>query len=154
MIGSELISIAKRMAAKYDLPLEVVCGMIERESTASQWAVRFEPGFLKRYVLPQYDAGKLDATETYTRAMSFGPMQIMGQTAREFGFEGKYLTELCDPPIGIEFACRKFAACLKRSSGAINPALEFYNGGGNPNYAGEVLMLSIPYRTSPEVKTV
>lgn len=154
MIASDLISLAREISGKHGVPPEVVCGLIERESTGSRWAVRFEPGFLKQYVLPQYGDGKLDATETYTRAMSFGPMQILGQVAREFGFEGKYLTQLCDPLVGIEFGCRKLAACLKKANGDINRALESWNGGSNPNYSGEVLMLSIPYRTLPEVKTV
>jgi soluble lytic murein transglycosylase-like protein len=154
MIKSDLEQLARTIAAKHKLPPDVVCGMIEREATENQWAVRYEPGFLSRYVMPAYNEGKLDVTETYTRAMSFGLMQIMGQTAREFGFEGKYLTELCDPPVGIEFACRKLADCMKRSGGDIDKALEIYNGGSNKNYSGEVLMLSIPYRQTPTVTKV
>lgn len=149
MIASEIISLARDIADRHSLPADVVCGMIEREATENQWAVRFEPGFLRRYIMPQYASGKLDVTETYTRAMSFGPLQIMGQTAREFGFEGKYLTELCDPAVGIEFGCRKLESCLKRSAGKINEALEFYNGGDQANYAAEVLLLSKPYMNVP-----
>ncbi|SRR5216684_2823408 len=150
MIADNLISLARQIAAKHNLPQEVVCGIIEREATEDQWAVRYEPGFLARYVMPQYQSGKLDITETYCRAMSWGCMQIMGQTARELGFGGKYLPQLCDPIFGIEFGCRKLAEALKAWNGDINKALEIYNGGSNPNYAGEVLMLSIPYRLPPQ----
>lgn len=146
MIHSDLIALAREIAAKHNLSADVVCGMIEREATENQWATRFEPGFLARYVLPQYTAGKLDVTETYTRSMSWGVMQIMGETAREFGFAGKYLSELCDPPVGIEYACRKLADCLKRSGGDVSAALEMYNGGSNAKYAAEVLALATPYR--------
>jgi Transglycosylase SLT domain len=151
MIKSDLEQLARTLAAKFDVPADVLCGMIEREDQGNPWAVRYEPGFLARYVMPQYKAGKLDITETYCRAMSWGPLQIMGETARELGFEGKYLSELCDPPVGIEWGCRKLAACLKRTDGNIDAALEMYNGGSNKNYGGEVLMLSIPYRQTPTV---
>ena len=152
MIENSLEQLGRTMAAKLALPPDVVCGMLERESSDSQWAVRYEPGFLARYVMPQYKLGKIDLTETYTRAMSWGPLQIMGQTARELGFTGKYLTELCIPIVGMEWGLRKLAECLKHAGGDINKALEMYNGGSNPNYAGEVLMLSIPYRTSTVTK--
>jgi Transglycosylase SLT domain len=144
-----ILQLARAIAVKHGLPQEIVCGMIERESTDSEWAVRYEPGFLARYVMPQYNAGKLDITETYTRSMSWGVLQIMGEVAREFGFTGKYLSELCDPAIGIEFACRKLDDCLKRHNGDMSAALESFNGGSNANYAAEVLSLSVPYRTSP-----
>jgi soluble lytic murein transglycosylase-like protein len=147
MIKTELEQLARTIAAKHDLPPEIVCGMIEREATENQWAVRYEPGFLARYVMAQYNAGKLDVTETYTRAMSFGVMQVMGQTARELGFDGLYLTELCNPPVGIEFGCRKLADCLKRCGGNVDAALLAYNGGSNKDYPGEVEMLAIDYRT-------
>jgi soluble lytic murein transglycosylase-like protein len=146
MINLELEQLARTLAAKFDVPADVLCGMIEREDQGNPWAVRYEPGFLARYVMPQYKAGKLDITETYCRAMSWGLLQIMGETARELGFEGKYLSELCDPPVGIKFGCLKLAACLKRTKGDINAALEQFNGGDNLNYAAEVLSLSMSYR--------
>lgn len=145
MIDLDLENVARTTAVKHSLPPEIVCGMIEREATENQWAVRYEPGFLARYVMPQYAAGKLDVTETYCRAMSWGPMQIMGQTARELGFDGKYLPELCDLATGIEFGCRKLAACVKSHPGDINGALLAYNGGANKLYADEIIALAKNY---------
>lgn len=147
MTTEELILLARQTAIKHNVPPEIVLGMIDREATENQWAVRYEPGFLARYVMPQYKAGKLDITETYTRAMSWGVMQIMGETAREFGFEGKYLSQLCDPVFGIEYGCRKLAACVKSHPDNIEAALEAYNGGANPSYGKEVLALSAKYVT-------
>src|SRR6266404_9448869 len=146
MTKETILQLARAIAAQHGLPQEIVCGMIERESTDSEWAVRYEPGFLARYVMPQYTAGKIDLTETYCRAMSWGVMQVMGETAREFGFAGKYLSELCDPPVGIEFGCRKLQKCLEKSSGDMSAALEAFNGGSNPFYAKEVLALATLYR--------
>ena len=59
--------------------------------------MRYEPRFLSQYVAPLYTTGKISATEAYTRSMSWGLMQVMGQTAREFGFDSPALTQLCDP---------------------------------------------------------
>lgn len=101
--------------------------------------MRYEPGFLSRYIAPLYTAGKLSATEAYTRAMSWGLMQVMGQVARESGFEDPSLAELCDPATGIEFGCRILAARLARSKGDIPAALLAWNGGADANYPAEVL---------------
>lgn len=151
MTKDQIIALVRQAAEKHNLPAGVLLGMAERESNFDTFAIRYEPGFLLRYVMPEYRAGKLDVSETYARAFSWGIFQCMGQTARELGFEGKYLTELCDPPVGIEFGCRKLADCLKRAGGNIDKALEMFNGGSNANYPGEVMMLAIPYRVTPPV---
>lgn len=108
------------------------------------WASRYEPRFFDRYVavhrMPKVQTFGLCSpdTERTLRATSFGLMQIMGQTAREFGFEGEFLTQLCDPHAGIEFGCRKLARCLKLKPD-VSEALLMYNGGGDPSYPGKVL---------------
>jgi soluble lytic murein transglycosylase-like protein len=138
-VPPELIDLARHIAADHALDPQLVCAVIEQESAWNPWAVRYEPGFLARYVAPLYTAGKLSATEAYTRAMSWGLMQVMGQVAREFGFKDPSLAELCDPLAGIEFGCRVLAARLKRAKGDVPAALQAWNGGTSPNYAAEVL---------------
>ena len=106
------------------------------------WAGRYEPAFYSRYIEPMvkvktFGLCSVDTERTW-RATSFGLMQIMGQTAREFGFEGEFLTQLCDPHAGIEFGCRKLARCLKLKSG-VRAALLSYNGGGDLDYPDKVL---------------
>jgi soluble lytic murein transglycosylase-like protein len=88
-------------------------------------------------------------------------MQVMGQLAREHGFTGKFLSELCDPATGIEYGCRVLDMKLEHNSGNMVTALLAYNGGSAPNYANEVLAKSNYYRNSnagittlnPEVKS-
>ena len=137
-VPPEIIDLARCIAAEHALDPALVCAVIEQESAWDPWAVRYEPGFLSRYVAPLYTAGKLSATEAYTRSMSWGLMQLMGQVAREFGFEDASLAELCDPATGVEFGCRVLAARLKRARD-VSAALLAWNGGANPNYAAEVL---------------
>src|ERR1700737_5169749 len=99
----EIIEPGGSIVAAPGLQPALVCAVIEQESAWNPWAVRYEPGFLSRYVAPLYTAGKLSATEAYTRSMSWGLMQVMGQVAREFGFAANSLPELCDPATGMEF---------------------------------------------------
>lgn len=139
LVPPELIDLARQVAASHDLDPALVCAVIEQESAWNTWALRYEPSFLSRYVAPLYTAGKLTATEAYARSMSWGLMQVMGQTAREHGFDGDSLAELCDPAIGVDFGCRILAARLVRVKGDVPAALLAWNGGANSNYPAEVL---------------
>jgi soluble lytic murein transglycosylase-like protein len=133
-----MIRLARRIASAHAIEPSLVCAVIEQESAWDPWAVRYEPGFLARYVAPLYAAGKLSATEAYTRSMSWGLMQVMGQVARESGFQEQSLVQLCDPATGVEWGCRLLAARLKRAHGDVINALLEWNGGSNPNYSAEV----------------
>jgi soluble lytic murein transglycosylase-like protein len=138
-VDPEIIELARRIAFAHGLDPALVCAVIEQESAWNPWAVRYEPGFLSRYVAPLYTAGKLSATETYTRSMSWGLMQVMGQVAREAGFEEASLAELCDPFVGVDWGCRLLATRLTRAKGDVAAALLAWNGGANPDYPVEVL---------------
>jgi soluble lytic murein transglycosylase-like protein len=138
-VHPQVIELARRVATAHGLEPALVCAVIEQESAWDAWAVRYEPGFLSRYVAPLYTAGKLSATEAYTRAMSWGLMQVMGQAAREAGFEQASLAELCDPATGVEWGCRLLAKRFARARGDVEAALLAWNGGANPQYASEVL---------------
>ena len=138
-VPPEIIELARRIAFAHGLDPALVCAVIEQESAWNPWAIRYEPGFLSRYVAPLYTAGKLSATEAYTRAMSWGLMQVMGQVAREAGFEEASLAELCDPFVGVDWGCRLLAARLARAKGDVATALLAWNGGANPDYPAEVL---------------
>lgn len=142
MTKDELVALAKRKAVEHKIDPALVCAVCEHESGGwNPWAVRMEPAFYERYTKPM----TLTDTEEYNRAQSFGLMQVMGQTAREFGFKGKYLTELCDPETGIEYGCRKLRECLDKRNGDIRVALLRYNGGGNKSYPDMVLKLIDKY---------
>ncbi len=60
--------------------------------------------------------------------MSWGLMQVMGAVAREYGFSGRFLSQLCDPAVGLEYGCRHLSILLKRH-GTIRAALSAYNSG-------------------------
>ncbi len=149
-VQPETIELARSIAAAHGLEPALVCAVIEQESAWNPWAVRYEPGFLSRYVAPLYTAGKLSATEAYTRAMSWGLMQVMGQVAREFGFAADSLPQLCDPATGVELGCRILAKRMARARGDVPAALLAWNGGANPDYPSEVLARTRNYSSKSE----
>lgn len=92
------------------IPASLISAIIQVESGGDTWAVRYEPDFFNTYLAVVHSVSPLPGvfppgvsadTERRLRACSFGLMQIMGETAREEGFTGTFLTELCNPTIGI-----------------------------------------------------
>lgn len=144
MTKDEMIVIARQTANKYALPPDIICGICEQESSWNPWSIRFEPLFLAHYVKKL----NLSPSEETARSISWGLMQIMGEEARERGFSGTFLSELCDPPIGIEFGCRAFQHKMAMNSGNLDASLLSYNGGADIQYARDVLQKSNYYRNS------
>ncbi|MGA8767011.1 MAG: lytic transglycosylase domain-containing protein [Candidatus Acidiferrales bacterium] len=153
---TDLIALARAAATLHALDPALVCAVVEQESAWDAHAIRYEPGFRARYVAPL----GLPPTEEVARSISWGLMQVMGQVAREYGFDGKFLSALCDPATGLDIGCAVLAAKLTIRSGSssrgsppgrtpegslsvatsdITRALELWNGGENPDYAAQVL---------------
>lgn len=139
------LALAGKYAAKYSLDPMIVAAVCEQESGWNPWAVRYEPAFFERYISPLNLA---DPTEAYARAFSFGLMQVMGQVAREHGFQGRSLTQLCDPDIGIDIGCKKLQKCFALKPDNPEAALLVYNGGGNTYYGKQVLARVANYMLS------
>lgn len=158
-----LIALARTIAERYSLDAALVCAIAEQESSWEAHALRYEPAFRMRYVAPL----GLPPTEEIARSISWGLMQVMGQVAREHGFTGKFLSALCEPSCGIEIGCAVFAAKIAEAARALaasrdtdgiglrepvlaneiaTRALELWNGGGNPDYAAQVLARVAHYK--------
>lgn len=137
MRKEELEKVAVAGALNAGLDPALVCAVCAHESDGwQQYAVRYEPGFYTRYIESMKN---LSETEKRMRATSFGLMQIMGQVAREQGFDAKYLPELLEPMENIRMGCRKLKRELDKHSGDVTAALLGYNGGGNANYPNLVM---------------
>jgi soluble lytic murein transglycosylase-like protein len=134
------MDLARTAANVHGLECALVCAVVEQESNWDTWSVRYEPEFMTRYITPLLDAGTVKTmTEAMERATSFGLMQVMGQVARENGFAGRWLTQLCDPAIGLDIGCKVLRAKLDRAGGDVHTALLHWNGGADPAYPAEVL---------------
>jgi hypothetical protein len=136
-------ALAKKWATVHLLNPLLVAAVADHESQWNPWAVRFEEGFEKKYIKPAIPA--MPTTRELTLAMSFGLMQIIGETAVEAGFQGRFLTELCDPDTGMDFGCRKLRKCLNRNPDSVRDTLLEYNGGKNLGYPDLVLPLMAKY---------
>jgi soluble lytic murein transglycosylase-like protein len=145
-LDSKLLALAQRAAEAEGLDPALVCAVVEQESGWNPWAMRYEPAFFAKYVAPLYTNNKVGATEAYARGISWGLMQVMGQTAREKGASSPYLSTLCDPAVGLAIGCRILRQKLEAAGGNAACALQSWNGGGNPDYAGEVLARVSRYR--------
>jgi soluble lytic murein transglycosylase-like protein len=132
---TEIVALARTIASAHGLDPALVCAVVEQESEWDACAIRYEPGFRARYVAPL----ELPPTEEIARSISWGLMQVMGQVAREQGFQRPFLSALCDPSAGLTFGCIVLAAKLAAASGDVSRGLTLWNGGGNPDYAAQVL---------------
>jgi len=137
-LDAKLMDLARHAAQGEGLDPALVCAVVEQESNWNPWAMRYEPIFFAKYVAPLYTNNKVSATEAYARGMSWGLMQVMGQTAREKGLGSLYLSTLCDPAVGLAVGCKVLRQKMDAVGGDTTRGLLAWNGGGNPDYAEEV----------------
>lgn len=141
----------------FDLDPFLVLAIIQKESKGNRFATRYESNFLKRYINPLTNAAILEknpemakqgipsqSTERRELATSWGLMQVMGQTAREYGFRGQYLSELTDTEQGIQYGCSYLASKIMNHA-TLEMAISAYNAGyaseKNKDYVDEVLKI-------------
>src|SRR5260370_1866702 len=120
---AQLLTLARKAAAAQSLDPALVCAVVEQESAWNPWAMRYEPAFFSKYVAFLYTNNKVSATEAYARGFSWGLMQVMGQVARETGFDALFLSAFCDPEQGLAVVCKvlrnKFDAMARDTTRAL-----------------------------------
>jgi soluble lytic murein transglycosylase-like protein len=136
---SQLLILARKAATAQSLDPALVCAVVEQESAWNPWAMRYEPAFFSKYVATLYTNNKISATEAYARGFSWGLMQVMGQVARETGFDAVFLSALCEPEQGLAIGCKVLRKKFDAMAGDTTRALLAWNGGANPTYAALVI---------------
>lgn len=136
---SQLVALARKAAATQSLDPALVCAVVEQESSWQAWAMRYEAAFFAKYVAGLYTNNKITASEAYARGFSWGLMQVMGQVAREMGFDGTFLSALCDPENNLAIGCKLLRKKLDSMAGDVTRGLLAWNGGANPDYPAQVL---------------
>jgi soluble lytic murein transglycosylase-like protein len=136
---SQLIVLARKAAAAQALDPALVCAVVEQESAWNPWAMRYEPAFFTKYVASLYTNNKVSASEAYARGFSWGLMQVMGQVARESGFDALFLSALCDPEQGLAVGCKLLRKKFDVVGADTTRALLAWNGGANLLYPVQVL---------------
>src|SRR5258708_22168222 len=135
---AQLVTLARRAAAAQSLDPALVCAVVEQESGWNPWAMRYEPAFFAKYVANLYTNNKISASEAYARGFSWGLMQVMGQVARETGFDAAFLSALCDPEQGLVAGCKVLRRKFDAMAGDMARSLLASNGGANPCSAAQV----------------
>lgn len=149
MAVSDLEQLTREIAAQHHLDEILMCAMVAQESGWNPWLSRYEPAFFVRYV--DKSSTHLEVrefcrsapftvsfdTELRERAFSRGLLQLIGQTAREQGFEGP-LPRLHDPRENLDLGCRFFKKLMDRAAGDVDKALLRWNGGDDPHYPSRV----------------
>jgi soluble lytic murein transglycosylase-like protein len=131
-------SLIEAAAQARDLDPNLVEAQILKESTGNPWAYNPEPRY--RYLWnvatnqpfrpltlgervseeppPDFPFLRGDRDqEWWAQQASWGLCQVMGATAREEGFRGPYLTQLCDPATNLPIGCSVLAKLLLWSAG-------------------------------------
>jgi soluble lytic murein transglycosylase-like protein len=122
-----------------DGDIYLFAGWIHTESAFDPWALRYEPYFRWLPTTP------MSPTETMGRKCSWGLLQMMGQVAREAGFDGSF-PQLCDPKINLNLAA-KILRYRRARTPDWDGALAAYNGGLGGN-------MRRPYRNQEYVDRV
>lgn len=87
------------VAAGLKLDPALISALVQVESLRDPWAVRYEGNY--RWLVDFKHPLVTSATERNAQKSSWGLMQIMGAVARERGFKGPFLSQLCDPREGL-----------------------------------------------------
>lgn len=127
---ADLQALAQKKAEEYGLDPKVIAAIITVESAWNPNSARFERDFAYVDKISFYAKlfGITAATEMMFQQTSWGPMQVMGGTARNpLGYRG-WLPDLCKPEIGIDLGCRYFLAKCKQY-GRISDQFAAYNAG-------------------------
>jgi len=165
----DIAAAVARASSAHGLPSALVEGVVLVESGGDPWAERMEPdyGYLwdvlanRPYrVRPEHRSmdrapagfpaprGVSAHTEWIGQQTSRGLLQVMGAVAREQGFQGKFLSRLCEPETGLDHGCRLLAGLKRRYLARYGWAgvLRGYNGGSgavvtvtNPEYPAKIL---------------
>lgn len=136
-------------AAQHGLDPVLFASLIMHESAGDPWAFEFEQDFYNTYIswkptadlpgfFPAFPPTKI--SEKMLRSVSYGLTQIMGENAREHGFKGRYLAELFDPALNLEFGGLFLAQCIHKS-GSEKAGLLRYNGGADETYPDAVFKI-------------
>jgi soluble lytic murein transglycosylase-like protein len=125
MVSKEIRDIIMTKANKYDLYPDLVEAHVMTESSGKPDATRYEPAFFKTYIIP---LGIKNEAEAKGRATSWGLLQIMGQVARELGYQGNW-EGLCDPEVNLEYGCKKLSKCYRRYHPELDKGIAAYNSG-------------------------
>ena len=155
--------IVNRVAPKYGLRPDIVLCIILQESQGNPFANRFEKHIYNRLVplkREELSGWKPDAdyndkelepsleTEKVNRAISWGLMQVLGETGRWCArVSVPFLSALQEPELGADTGCKVLSYYLK-THGTYDKALAAYNAGTPTSTQGQQYARKVLFRLS------
>lgn len=144
------------IAKESGLPPALLAGIIQEESRFDAWATRMEPRYMnsKRVSRAAEHWSALHAgiptafTERADRSRSYGLMQIMGETAREEGYNARYLAALFAAPDGLRAGAKHLKILLARYPHDTLSAISAYNQGSPRKHNGVFANARYVYRVA------
>lgn len=120
----------RQSANTFGLSQTLIAAICQKESAGNCRAMRYEPGYKWLYE-EEYWAkhmGTTVETERELQKFSWGIMQIMGATAREYGFD-EQLPVLLNPEDGIHYGVKFLFHKVQKYNGNTVKAIAAYNAG-------------------------
>ncbi len=111
-------------------PTTIMESWVAQESSWDPWATREEPAFYRKYIEQNPE---INRAESWQLSISWGLLQVMGVVARERGFTGRYLSQLCNPSLSLFYGLKYLMYQKGRGDGEWSQALAAYNGGIGKN---------------------
>lgn len=130
MSGREThLPLVKAKAQRNQLDWRLLDAMVSVESSYIPELMKYEEGFTSRVIPSQFaQINRIDvATESQLEKFSYGLGQIMGGTARGYGYSHP-LTRLLDPEINLDWVCRHLLELHKKYT-FMNDIISVYNCG-------------------------
>jgi soluble lytic murein transglycosylase-like protein len=146
----------ERASCEYMLPASLIAAVIQEESRFDAWATRSEPRYMRSRKVRRSAArfarahrlGPTAFTELTDRSRSYGLMQVMGETAREQGFDPPFLAELYIPQNAIAHGAMLLNRLLKRYHNDTLSAISAYNQGSARKRRGVFANARYVYRVT------
>lgn len=124
-----IIALVKQECEFRQLETQLICSIIELESSFDTFAMRYEPEAMRVFAVEESAKinGIAEVTERVAQKFSLGLGQVLGSTLRWLGFRD-LLTSQCDPATGIHWCCEAFEK-LGHPYMALDEKIAAYNAG-------------------------
>ena len=133
-------NIINRYCQQYKVPKSLVMAIIQVMSKWNRYKItikRLAQLAIKKKIKEAKRTLPITQIELLSRAINWGLMQINGQEARDMGFDGKYLTELCEPAVNIELGCKKINNLFQKYKNHLDVIASYIQGHNKRKPNGE-----------------
>lgn len=137
-ISDEISAIIKKYANQFNIEPSLVAAICMQESGFEPWRARYEPAWPFFTFVLHYSQllGITSETELMFQKTSWGMMQIIGDVARELGYDG-HLPKLSLPENGILWGTKKLSQLQKKYDDPKDVISSYNQGSPNKSVTGQ-----------------